>query len=582
MKPRILERGGLGAAVVAPVTGDPESRVLYQAPAMPLAGRPIQPPTVWASRWFRRPLGEGAHRQLIETADRLLSAVEAAGVGTFHAPLPLGPIHWNAQCRAHFWMPEETDIHIDAFYSRLHPDDRLHTHAAVEATVTSGTPYDVEYRVVSPAGEIRWIRAKGAVKYSEAGIAVRFDGVTIDISEQKRVQFERDQLLLREQLRRAEAEQQSELKDTFISMVSHELRTPLNAIQMWTDLLERQSNDRAFVSRCIEVVKRNILTQVRLVDDLLDATRIAASKMRLDLRPLSLTSVLGGEVEALAPLAAAKNVGVNFTYQGEIVVPGDELRLRQVFSNVLGNALKHTPAGGKINVSQAVVSEQIVVEVSDTGEGIPADRLESIFDMFSQVDTSMTRRHGGLGLGLAISRGLIDLHGGSIVARSEGNALGATLIITLPLGSPEPDDTKLSAATSSEPAAGALRGRSVLVVEDEPDSLEAMQELLASLGMYVITADCASKARQLLAGRSVDVIFSDINMPGEDGIQFVRWLRARNILTPVFATTALATEKHMNQATEAGFTGYLTKPLGRNRVIAVLLDLMSSTKKGGD
>ncbi|WGS54945.1 ATP-binding protein (plasmid) [Paraburkholderia sp. D15] len=532
------------------------------------------------SPWYGRKAGATAHRFLLETLSRLKSAVEAAEIGTFYVPLPMGLIYWNAKCAEHFWMkPSDLVIDFDLFYSRLHPDDRARTRAAVEAAVGSGQNYDIEYRSLSEAGEVRWIRAKGGVRRDDCGTPVRFDGITIDVSKQKRLEHDRAHLLQNERLQRIEAEQDSQMKDTFIATASHELRTPLTAILGWVELLQRKPEDEGFVRRGAEVIRRNAMAQIRLVDDLLDSSRVAAGKLHMESGAIDLAEALEAEILAIEPLALRKRVALERSFASVAPVAGDAARLRQVFSNILTNALKHTASGGRIRVTLADDGASARIMVKDNGEGIPREFLETIFASFAQVDGSTTRKHGGLGLGLAISRKLVELHGGKIFALSDGPGKGATFVITLPHraeqlglahGSIVPGPAVVDAPQPR------LDGIRVLLVEDDADSLEALSEILLSSGVVVHSATSAAKADEILCNHSVDCLFSDICMPDEDGYSFISKLRTSGFSKPAFAVTALARSSDIDRALAAGFTGHLAKPVSAAVLVSLLRKLAVS------
>ncbi|NYH24196.1 ATP-binding response regulator [Paraburkholderia bryophila] len=507
-----------------------------------------------------------------ELNERLALAIEAAEIGTFYVPVPMKQIYWNAKCAEHFWVHPDAEVDFELFYSRLHPDDRERTRAAVEAAVFDGTGYDIEYRALSPAGEIRWIRAKGRPRYDDAGQPVRFDGITIDISAQKRLERERNRLLEHEQLLRRDAELANALKDTFIATVSHELRTPLTAIQMWTELLERRVGEPAFVSHCIAVIRRNIASQTRLVDDLLDTGRIAAGKLEIHREDVLPAHVLEVELQAIEPLAAHRNINIVRRLGATAFVSGDRQRLRQVFGNILSNALRYTAPSGTVTVSVWEENNEVKVCVADTGEGIPAPFLDRIFTAFEQVDGSTTRRHGGLGLGLAIARKLVVMHGGTIIAESDGPGLGSRFTVTLPtiVSAMPPDDASVGTDSVSV-SSGNL---SVLLVDDDVDSLEALSLILRHENLTVYAAASAQDAREILARHTVDAIFSDISMPDEDGYQFVASLRNNGIKTPAFALTAFAREEDRLRAHAAGFDGHIGKPVESSKLVTLLASVV--------
>lgn len=363
----------------------------------------------------------------------LRMAVEAAEIGTFYCPMPLHKIVWNAKCKEHFWLPADAEVDIGVFYGRLHPDDVAHTREAVEAAVYRAMPYDIEYRTLSPSGDVRWLRAMGRTRYSESGDPVQFDGITIDITKQKLVEKERDRLLEHERLRRQEAQTASSLKDALIATVSHELRTPLNAIKAWTEVLAAKAADPDAVMRCVEVLHRNIDAQARLVDDLLDVNRAATDKLVIERESLRIENIVSAEVQSWMPIAQRKQIDLRYRLEAGGPVVGDAVRLRQIISNVLSNAMRYTPAGGHIDVAVTVDGPLVKVAMSDSGKGIPPEKLETIFEPFAQLGASRPSDHGGLGLGLAIARKLATLHGGTLTATSAGEGKGATFALALPL-----------------------------------------------------------------------------------------------------------------------------------------------------
>lgn len=238
-----------------------------------------------------------------ETLDRLRRAVEAADIGTFFCPLPLGRLYWNARCKTHFWLAADSpdaDVDIDMFYRVIHPEDRERVRAAVDASISTATPYDVEFRTVSPHGDIHWLRAKGSAMFDADGRAVRFDGVTIDISGQKRLETERDELTRRERQQRLAAQAANGAKDALIATVSHELRAPLTAVLAWTELLGQASDDTDFIKNGISVIRRNVMTQARLVDDLMDTSRIGTGKFAVNRVPLAVTDCLNAVFRTFA------------------------------------------------------------------------------------------------------------------------------------------------------------------------------------------------------------------------------------------------------------------------------------------
>jgi signal transduction histidine kinase len=305
-----------------------------------------------SSQQIPKPPPQQPPAESVEDArERLVSAIQAADIGTFFCPVPLREIVWNDKCKEHFWLPYDAEVDFDLFYARLHPDDRERTRKEILAAVFEDVPYDVEYRTLSPTGEMRWIRAKGRTTFDASGKPTRFDGITIDISSQKQLEVQRDRLLERERLQKEMAQNASDTKDTFIASVSHELRAPLTAVLAWVDLLERRAIDEEFVKHGVSVIRRNIAAQTRLVDDLLDVSRITAGKLAVLTAPINVADAARAELDNVTPLAEKKGVTTTNLLGDGAFVPGDTTRLRQVFANLLSNALKYTPSGGNITVT---------------------------------------------------------------------------------------------------------------------------------------------------------------------------------------------------------------------------------------
>lgn len=525
--------------------------------------------------------------QLLErTKQRLELSVDAAELGTFYCPMPLGPIEWNSTCKEHFWLPADATIDFDLFYSRLHSEDRERTRKAVEAAVFDRQPYDVEYRTVAPDGRMRWIRAKGRAYYDEAGQPLRFDGITIDISEQKRSEALRLQLLESERHARAAAEQASRLKDQFLATLSHELRTPLNSILGWTQLLRRHVSG-ADLERGLSVIERNARVQVRLIEDLLDMSRIVSGKLRFDVRPVDLSEVIRAAIESVQPAAAVKSIRIHTAVDPNAgPVQGDPARLQQVFSNLLSNALKFTPEGGAVQVTLEGGNAHVQIIVTDTGIGIAPEFLPHLFERFRQADGSTARQFGGLGLGLALVKSLVEAHGGAVRAESRGEHQGATFIVELPLSINRAECASFPKAQprTSKPAASCLtddeqpiRNVKVLVVDDDTDGRELIRRILEEHGAIVIAAASAAEALQKLGQERPEVILSDIGMPQQDGYEFIQAVRQLPLDaggdTPAVALTAFAQSRDRQQALLAGYHSHLPKPVEPGELIAVVASL---------
>jgi signal transduction histidine kinase/ActR/RegA family two-component response regulator len=398
------------------------------------------------------------------------------------------------------------------------------------------------------------------------------------LAEMTRLEEARKHLLEREQAARASAEAANRLKDEFLAVVSHELRTPLNAILGWADLLRRGRLDERLRERAHQTIFDSSKRQAQLIDDLLDVARIAAGKIRLERATLDIKQVIVEALQVVQPAADAKGVRLTFEAADAIgPVLGDVARLQQVTWNLLSNAVKFTPEGGDVRVRLRQVDDAIELTVADTGQGIAADFLPSVFDPFRQADGSSTRQHLGLGLGLSIVRSLVELHDGSVTAHSDGEGMGATFIVRLPVAgrrSASSDDDRRGERASD---AASLEGLSVLVVDDDMANREIVAVHLQAHHASVITAASAAEAFDILQRQHVDVLLADVGMPGEDGYSLVRRVRALaspEVATiPAAALTALAREEDRQQALAAGFQLHLAKPVDAEVLVAAVTTL---------
>lgn len=388
-------------------------------------------------------------------------------------------------------------------------------------------------------------------------------------------------LLERESSARATAEESNRLKDEFLATVSHELRTPLTAILGWSRMLEGKALDSDLAVRAIETIKRNARAQAQIIDDILDVSRIITGNLYLDLQPIDLESVLDAAVNVVRPTAEAKSIRIELNFDREpIAVSGDTNRLQQVFWNLLSNAVKFTPSGGHVSVNLRRVDAQVEIAITDTGQGIRPDFLPFVFDRFRQADSTSTRQHGGLGLGLAIARHLIEIHGGSIEGTSDGEGAGATFTVRLPLvGSIVESSLARNAqvdAPESEPPVpvDVLSGLHVLVVDDDADTLELLSTALRSRSAQVTGVSSATQAIAAIRTSRPDVLVSDIAMPVEDGYQLIQEVIAMGLLPPIpaIAITAYAKEEDKERALAAGYQRYLTKPVELGEFISAVAE----------
>ena len=402
-----------------------------------------------------------------------------------------------------------------------------------------------------------------------------------DITERRHAEIAREESLARTEAARREAEEASRAKDAFLATVSHELRTPLTPIMAWTDLLLGGALGGEETARALGSIQRNARAQARLIDDLLDLSRIVAGEWRVEFRPVDLVSVVRAALDVTCPTADAKGIDVRSVIPSEpLVVSGDPERLQQIVWNLVANAIKFTPRGGAVEVTLAPREGGARLVVRDTGEGIPAAFVAHVFEPFRQADQSTGRRHAGLGLGLAIARALTELHGGVIRAHSEGEGKGATFTVELPppLALAEGDDPLAGEAveTSRQAMGGpraSLRGVRVLVVDDDQDSNAVVAALLAARGANVRTAVAVGEALRIAEHWRPDVVVSDIAMPGDDGIALLRALRARQATigeVPAIALTAFGGTDARRRLLAAGFQAHVAKPFDPVYLAAVV------------
>ncbi len=445
-----------------------------------------------------------------------------------------------------------------------------------------GMPLLYEGEVVGVA----YVGSKKATTFTD--VEKRLLGAIVDraawaVSTQirrKAHEAERAEMLARETEARAAAEVASQAKDAFLATVSHELRTPLNAILGWT--VTARAKAPAELDRALAIVERNARAQARIIEDVLDISRIVSGKLRLDIQQVDMAEVVQSVVESVRPAADAKDIALHITTSETERVPADADRIQQVLWNLLSNAIKFTPKSGRVGVELTASADDVLVRVTDSGEGIPASFLPHIFEPFRQADASTTRRHSGLGLGLSIVKQLVYAHGGTIRALSEGEGKGATFEVTLPF-KPTPKPFEAATRAPSEPPprpegeALRLDGLKVLVVDDEEDARLLLKDVLSERGASVAEASSAHAGFSELERFRPDVIVSDIAMPGGDGYGLIRAVRKlaaeRGGRTPAIALTAHARESDGERAFAAGFQRYASKPVDLDRLVSMVANL---------
>jgi len=443
-----------------------------------------------------------------------------------------------------------------------------------------GLPFDVFlFGAFALGGLLFWFLVDLRTREELAKERAEVHGAIVyEVTDRRRAEAEREALLREAERVRTEAEVASRAKDEFLAVLSHELRAPLQGVLAWVSLLRDGRLDPAQQARAMQAIERSTRLQTRLVNDLLDVSRIISGKLTLDWRRLDVAAVVRAAVDQFRASAAARGLGLDATIVDCGLTLGDPERLKQALGNLLSNAIEFTPSGGTITVRCGRAGREVVLVVEDTGEGIAPEFLPHIFERFRQADSSSARRHGGLGIGLAIVRRLVELHGGRIAAHSDGVGRGASFTIRLPVHDPGGSRPADAPAASG----GLLNGRHVLVVEDDADSREAIALTLEVHGAHVRSAGSADEALAQLDGGPLDAILSDLSMPEMDGYALFARLRARGIDVPVVAVSGFATPEDRARTLAAGFSAHVAKPVDVDVLLHTVARLLEAPTKDGD
>jgi len=565
--------------------------------------------------------------ELRESEQRFRSLSACSPVGIFLTDVEGRCTYTNPRFQAICGFTFEQSLG-DGWLQSVHLDDRDRIIADWGTWTLTKCDYSHEFRLQTPEGIIRWVHLRSSPLLSAQGEFLGHVGTVEDITERKQAEEARAQVI-REQVARQQAEAANRMKDEFLATLSHELRTPLNSILGWAGLLRTRSFDAATTARALETIERNAKSQAQLIEDILDVSRIIRGKLHLNLRPLNLVSAIETAIEAMRPAAEEKSIQLEVVLDGvvdgvsdagspfatgdsgrnssanaglrkSILIKGDFDRLQQVVWNLVSNAIKFTPQGGKVEVRLTKTSSHAEIQVIDTGIGISPDFLPYVFDRFRQEDSTTTRSYGGLGLGLAIVRHLIELHGGSVHVDSEGEGQGATFTVKLLLletakerrncnpseenSLEQPELKQESEPSLLDPASEVRRtlsGLQVLIVDDEPDVRELLTVAIQESGAEAIAVESASEALKVLDNSQPDVLVSDIGMPLEDGYTLIRQVREREAkqggLLPAVALTAYVREEDSNNAIASGFQKHMSKPVDTTQLVRVVASLVGRT-----
>lgn len=518
-----------------------------------------------------------------QSENRLQLAMQAGRLGSWEWDAGSNRLEASVECKAIFGLAPAADFSFEIALNMIHPEDRDRVQHLLQDTIENDSVYEAEFRIAWPDGSLHWVRSRGRSIYDPDAGAVRVVGVSLDITEVKQRDEERDSLLAREREARREAESANRAKDQFLAMVSHELRTPLSTILGWTQIIKAKKVDAETIVRAITVIERNAQLQTRMIEDLLDFSRIVAGSLRLRVENVSLSELIENVVDSVGPAAETKGVTIEADVQPPgLRVEGDSMRLQQVMHNLVFNALKFTPHGGRISITAGTDGNTATIQVMDTGSGISADFLPHIFESFRQAETRPSRRQGGLGLGLAIVKHLVELHGGHVEASSDGLNRGAMFTVKIPVSNRvrQAFQQGMSDAMEGELATDALKGLRILVVDDEAVALRMLKAFLERQGAEVHPSTNASEAIKELEEWMPDVLLSDIRMPDEDGLELISRVRVmdsepvRNVLA--IALTGHTREADRLKALSAGYQMFMPKSVKPEELVETIATLVKN------
>ena len=527
-------------------------------------------------RWFGT-CTDVHDRRLLEQSradseDRLRLAADASDLGTYDYNPQTGTMIWSEASKRHFGVRPESHIDYNSFLAAVHPEDRAQAHAAIQKAMNPGSDrhFTTEYRTRGPHDrQERWILVTGRVLLNESQHPCRVIGTTMDITARKQTEFE---------LQRAKkaAEEANRAKDEFLATLSHELRTPLNPILLMVSCLLRDSTLSPEVRDSLGIIQRNTELEARLIDDLLDLTRIVHGKIELRARPVDLHNL----IQMTCQICRNELEGKLLKLQMELHAPdpntiGDGARLQQILWNLLKNAIKFTPNGGTITMRSRQEEGFLAIEIVDTGIGFDPAVIPTLFAPFEQGNAEVTRRFGGLGLGLTISQRLAELHGGSINAHSAGPGRGATFQLRVPIRRSFPPRQPEAAPLGTTGAAHG--GQRILLVEDHPDTVRVMRLVLQTMHHHVTVATTVAAALHLAETQPFDVVISDLGLPDGDGREMMRQIRRIQSI-PGVALSGFGMQEDVRRSLEAGFSTHLTKPLNIDLLEKTLDHLINERK----
>jgi PAS domain S-box-containing protein len=522
-----------------------------------------------------------AEEALRHSRDVLSLAMRGGAMGAWSRDLTTNEVWWSPELEHIVGLgPGAFGQTDDAFFELVHDDDKASVRQAVGHAVDTGTDYIVDFRFRHGSGEWRWMEGRGRATYAPDGRPRSLYGIGIDVTVRKRTEAALEAA-------RDAAEAANHLKDQFLASLSHELRTPLNAILGYARLLQTDIISPDKWRQAIAVIERNAVAQNQLVEDLLDMSRITTGTVHLDPAPIPVAPVIRQALDAVGPAAEAKRIEIALDldpFAGSVTA--DAARLQQVFWNLLNNAVKFTRLGGRVGVRLARTAGVVEIAITDTGIGIPPEFLPHVFTPFRQADARFGRQYGGLGLGLAICRQLVELQGGTIEATSPGQGEGATFTVRLPACATAPVEASEERAHSGQPAAGSrsvdrsLAGIDILLVDDEADTLMLFKTTLEAHGARVRPASTAAEALGLAAEWRPHLLVSDLGLPGIDGYALLHAIRSKTAhrTLAAVAVTAFARPDDRARALAAGFQEHISKPVDPSELVKMLAAVLAAPR----
>lgn len=515
-----------------------------------------------------------ARRSLEETMERLNLALEAANMGTWELKIGTGEVIWSKRTRELFGINHENKIFLNEIIPNIHAEDRDRVNAAIAAAIdpNGSGHYDIRYRIVRSENDIRWVSLLGKTFFAETPngrVATRFSGTVLDVT---------DTMLAEQQLKEAKrrAEIASEAKSSFLANMSHEIRTPLGAIMGFVNLLGDESLERQDMVDYLGVVERNSTQLLRIIDDILDLSKVEAGMIVIEHIDFSLLEVLA-DFSSLMGFRAREN-GIDFVVRAETAIPdpvlSDPTRIRQILNNIVGNAIKFT-SRGRVELNVSYADNFLTFKIIDTGRGISADQVKDLFQPFAQADASTTRKFGGTGLGLVLTRKLCEVLGGDFWLEHSELGKGSTFVARIRVDVPERSKLVVSSDFSfttevvplKDQRKSTLQGMKILIVEDSPDNRLLIRVLLTRFGAEVSLAGDGVEGVAAALREDFDVVLMDVQMPRMDGYAAVRELRERSYTKPIIALTAHAMKEEREKCLEAGYTEFLTKPINQVELI---------------